>query len=154
MAQRDVRQRIAASYIADEGIRLTQMRALSALAKGQVPGPEQSISKVVVAKTMQEMAAFALDLSEARGFVTAGADADLAKLQGSYMAAAGLRIAGGTTRYCATSSPSGCWPAGRPAAGQGFAVQCGGRVSQGQFIAQSLDVAGPSAMLRCDNDGG
>ena len=96
MAQRDVRQRIAASYIADEGIKLTQMRALSALAKGQVPGPEQSISKVVVAKTMQDMAAFAMDLNEAGGFVTTGADPDLARLQGSYMASAGLRIAGGT----------------------------------------------------------
>ena len=96
MGQRDVRQRIAASYIADEGIRLTQMRALSALSKGEVPGPEQSISKVVVARTMQEMAAFALDLSEAGGFVTEGADSGLARLQGSYMAAAGLRIAGGT----------------------------------------------------------
>jgi alkylation response protein AidB-like acyl-CoA dehydrogenase len=96
LAARDVRQRIAATYIADEGIKLTQMRALSALSKGQVPGPEQSISKVVVAKTMQEMAAFALDLTEAAGFVTGGSDPDLAKLQGSYMASAGLRIAGGT----------------------------------------------------------
>ncbi len=96
LEQRDVRQRIAASYIADEGIKLTQMRALSALAKGQVPGPEQSISKVVVAKTMQEMGAFAMDLAEAAGFVTEGTDPTLAKLQGSYMAAAGLRIAGGT----------------------------------------------------------
>jgi len=96
MEQRDVRQRVAASYIADEGIKLTQLRALSALAKGEVPGPEQSISKVVVAKTMQDMAAFAMDLSEAGGFITAGAAPDLAKLQGSYLAAAGLRIAGGT----------------------------------------------------------
>ncbi|MBV8971069.1 MAG: acyl-CoA dehydrogenase family protein [Sphingomonadaceae bacterium] len=94
--QRDVRQRVAAAYIADEGIKLTQMRALSALSKGQVPGPEQSISKVVVAKTMQEMGALALDLSEAAGLVTADADPVLAKFQGSYMAAAGLRIAGGT----------------------------------------------------------
>ena len=93
----DVRQRIAASYINDEGIKLTQMRALSALSKGQVPGPEQSIAKVVVAKTMQDMASFALDLAGGDGFVT-GADADpeLAKLQGSYLGAAGLRIAGGT----------------------------------------------------------
>ncbi len=96
MGRADVRQRIAASYIADEGIRLTQMRALSALAKGEVPGPEQSISKIVVARTMQDMAAFALDLSEASGFVTEDADPALAKLQGSYIAAAGLRIAGGT----------------------------------------------------------
>ena len=126
IAARDVRQRIAASYIADEGIRLTQLRALSALAKGEAPGPEQSISKVVVAKTMQEMAAFAMNLTEASGFLTGAAggggagrgtansgeggaagaitggaisdagDTDLHKLQGSYMAAAGLRIAGGT----------------------------------------------------------
>jgi len=96
MEQRDVRQRVAASYIADEGIKLTQMRALSALAKGEVPGPEQSISKIVVAKTMQDMASFAMDLSEAAGFVTGPGDPALAKLQGSYMAAAGLRIAGGT----------------------------------------------------------
>jgi alkylation response protein AidB-like acyl-CoA dehydrogenase len=92
-----VRQRIAQSYINDQGIKLTQMRALSALSRGQMPGPEQSISKVVVAKTMQEMASFALDLAGGDGFVS-GADADpeLAKLQGSYLGAAGLRIAGGT----------------------------------------------------------
>ncbi len=92
----DVRQRIAASYINDEGIKLTQMRALSALSKGEMPGPEQSISKVVVAKTMQEMAAFALDLAGGDGFVTQGADPELEKLQGSYLWSAGLRIAGGT----------------------------------------------------------
>ena len=92
----DVRQRIATSYINDEGIKLTQMRALSALSKGEMPGPEQSISKVVVAKTMQEMAAFALDLAGGDGFVTEGVDPELEKLQGSYLWSAGLRIAGGT----------------------------------------------------------
>lgn len=93
----DVRQRIAATYIADEGIKLTQMRALSALSKGEMPGPESSIAKVVVAKTMQDMAAFALDLSESGGFVTgADTDPDVARLQGSYLWSAGLRIAGGT----------------------------------------------------------
>jgi len=93
----DVRQRIAATYIADEGIKLTQMRALSALSKGEMPGPESSIAKVVIAKTMQDMAAFALDLSESGGFVSAGdTDPDIARLQGSYLWSAGLRIAGGT----------------------------------------------------------
>ncbi|MCG2839905.1 acyl-CoA dehydrogenase family protein [Sandaracinobacter sp. RS1-74] len=91
----DVRQRIADTYIADEGISLTQMRALSALSRGQVPGPEQSISKVVVAKTMQEMTAFAMELAEASGF-TVEPGSDLDKLQSSYMWSAGLRIAGGT----------------------------------------------------------
>jgi len=97
IAASDVRQKIAQTYINDQGIKLTQMRALSALSKGQVPGPEQSISKVVVAKTMQDLASFALDMAGGDGFV-AGADADpeLAKLQGSYIGSAGLRIAGGT----------------------------------------------------------
>jgi len=95
MERADVRQRIADTYIADEGIKLTQMRALSALSRGAIPGPEQSISKVVVAKTMQDMASFALDLSEARGLAVEPGS-DLEKLQGSYMWSAGLRIAGGT----------------------------------------------------------
>ena len=95
--QTSVRDRIAQTYIADEGIKLTQMRALSALSKGQVPGPESSISKVVVAKTMQDMASFALDLSESAGFITGeAASPNVARLQGSYIGAAGLRIAGGT----------------------------------------------------------
>jgi alkylation response protein AidB-like acyl-CoA dehydrogenase len=91
----DVRNRIADTYIADEGIKLTQMRALSALSRGQTPGPEQSISKVVVAKTMQDMASFALDLAEAGGFAIQPGS-DLEKLQNSYVGSAGLRIAGGT----------------------------------------------------------
>jgi alkylation response protein AidB-like acyl-CoA dehydrogenase len=95
MERADVRARIADTYIADEGIRLTQMRALSALSKGAIPGPEQSISKVVVAKTMQDMASFALDLAEGAGLAV-DPGSDLEKLQGSYLWSAGLRIAGGT----------------------------------------------------------
>ena len=72
------------------------MRALSALSRGEMPGPEQSISKVVVAKTMQDMASFALDLAGSAGFVTDGSDPELGRLQSAYMSAAGLRIAGGT----------------------------------------------------------
>jgi alkylation response protein AidB-like acyl-CoA dehydrogenase len=95
MERADVRNRIADTYIADEGIKLTQMRALSALSRGQIPGPEQSISKVVVAKTMQDMTAFAMDMAESAGFAV-DPGSDLEKLQGSYMWSAGLRIAGGT----------------------------------------------------------
>jgi alkylation response protein AidB-like acyl-CoA dehydrogenase len=50
---------------------------------------------VVVAKTMQDMANFALDLTEGQGLaVQPGSDLD--KLQSSYLWSAGLRIAGGT----------------------------------------------------------
>jgi alkylation response protein AidB-like acyl-CoA dehydrogenase len=94
--QTHVRNRIAETYLADEGVKLTQMRALSALSKGQTPGPEQSIAKVVVAKNLQDMASFALDLSESAGFMAHDPTSDLARLQASYMWSAGLRIAGGT----------------------------------------------------------
>ena len=99
LEQSHVRQKIADAYIADRGIALTRMRTISALSSGRTPGPESSISKVVVAKTMQEMGAFATDLAAEAGAMT-GADAanlpHLTRFQGSYIGAAGLRIAGGT----------------------------------------------------------
>jgi alkylation response protein AidB-like acyl-CoA dehydrogenase len=92
-----VRERIADVYIADEGIELTRMRSVSALSRGQIPGPEQSISKIVVAKMMQDMGAFATDLTESAGLLTdPSAIPHLDKLRGGYLWSAGLRIAGGT----------------------------------------------------------
>ncbi len=97
LEQRHVRERIARAYIADQGISLTRMRTLSALSSGRTPGPESSISKIVVAQTMQEMGRFASDLAEGAGMVTGGADIpELARFQATYFGAAGLRIAGGT----------------------------------------------------------
>jgi alkylation response protein AidB-like acyl-CoA dehydrogenase len=99
LEQSHVRQRIADAYIADRGIALTRMRTISALSSGRTPGPESSISKVVVAKTMQEMGAFATDLADEAGAMM-GKDAPdlphLSRFQMSYIGAAGLRIAGGT----------------------------------------------------------
>jgi alkylation response protein AidB-like acyl-CoA dehydrogenase len=97
LEQRHVRERIARAYIADQGISLTSMRTLSALSSGRTPGPESSISKIVVAQTMQEMGRFASDLAEGAGMVTGGADIpELARFQATYFGAADLRIAGGT----------------------------------------------------------
>lgn len=92
-----VREKIADIYVKDEGIALTRMRAISALSRGQIPGPEQSISKVVVAKTMQDIGALATDLSESAGLL-AGSKAlpHLDKMQMTWLGSAGLRIAGGT----------------------------------------------------------
>jgi alkylation response protein AidB-like acyl-CoA dehydrogenase len=99
LEQSHVRQRIADAYIADRGIALTRMRTISALSSGRTPGPESSISKVVVAKTMQEMGAFAADLAEGSGAMMGKDSPDLphlSRFQMSYIGAAGLRIAGGT----------------------------------------------------------
>jgi alkylation response protein AidB-like acyl-CoA dehydrogenase len=96
LEQSHVRQKIAEAYINDRGIALTRMRTISALSSGRTPGPESSISKVVVAKTMQDMGAFAADLCEGAGLMSDTNLPHLSRFQGSYIGAAGLRIAGGT----------------------------------------------------------
>jgi alkylation response protein AidB-like acyl-CoA dehydrogenase len=97
LEQSHVRQKIADVYIQDRGIALTRMRTISALSSGRTPGPESSISKVVVAKMMQDMGSFASDMSESAGLIS-GEDSlpHLHRLQQTYIGAAGLRIAGGT----------------------------------------------------------
>ena len=97
LEQSHVRQKIADVYIQDRGIALTRMRTISALSSGRTPGPESSISKVVVAKMMQDMGSFAADMCESAGLITGGGELPhLDRLQQGYIGAAGLRIAGGT----------------------------------------------------------
>jgi alkylation response protein AidB-like acyl-CoA dehydrogenase len=98
LEQSHVRHKIADVYIQDRGIALTRMRTISALSSGRTPGPESSISKVVVAKMMQDMGSFAADMAEGAGLIQGDQDAlpHLAKLQQTYLYSAGLRIAGGT----------------------------------------------------------
>ena len=91
-----VRERIAEWYVRGQGLKYTTYRTLTALSKGQVPGPEASIAKVVVAPRMQDLASFAMDLEDMGGVAT-GDEAPLgAAFQQTFMWAPGLRIAGGT----------------------------------------------------------
>ena len=73
------------------------MRTLTALSKGETPGPESSIGKIVSAPKMQDLASFAMDLQGAAGIIN---DAEIALLhsifQSQWLSAAGYRIAGGT----------------------------------------------------------
>ena len=91
------RERLADWYVAMAGLRYTRMRTLTALSRGQTPGPESSISKVVGGNQAQELASAALDLLDEYGILD---DADLAPLHGMFqryfMAAPAIRIAGGT----------------------------------------------------------
>jgi alkylation response protein AidB-like acyl-CoA dehydrogenase len=99
LEQSHVRQKIAEVYVQDRGISLTRMRTLSALSSGRTPGPESSISKVVVAKMMQDMGSFTSDMAESAALLTGGDAPDLPHLDAlrqTYFWSAGLRIAGGT----------------------------------------------------------
>ncbi len=92
-----VRERIADYYVRTKGLQYTSYRTLTALSRGQTPGPEGSIGKLVSAKMGQEMASLALELQGAAGAVL---DEDVAAQgadwQAAYLWAPGMRIAGGT----------------------------------------------------------
>jgi alkylation response protein AidB-like acyl-CoA dehydrogenase len=92
-----VRERLADWYVQSKGLEYTKFRTMTALSRGQMPGPESSIYKIVSARKLQEIAHFALDLMDGAGLVS---DPDLAPLRGMFQQAllyapAG-RIAGGT----------------------------------------------------------
>ncbi|MDE0224486.1 MAG: acyl-CoA dehydrogenase family protein [Gammaproteobacteria bacterium] len=92
-----VRARLADWYVQEAGLRFAGYRAMSALSRGEIPGPENSIGKYVGASKTQDMASFAIDLLEMSGVVS---DPELSSHSGifqyAFMGAPGLRIAGGT----------------------------------------------------------
>ncbi|HEY2481290.1 MAG TPA: acyl-CoA dehydrogenase family protein [Caulobacteraceae bacterium] len=92
-----LREKIAEWFVQAEGLKYTTYRTMTALSRGQTPGPESSIAKVVSATVMQDMANTAMELEDQFGIIT---DPKLAPLAGAFqsalMAAPGMRIAGGT----------------------------------------------------------
>ena len=92
-----LREKIADWYVASEGLKLTRFRTMTALSRGQTPGPESSIGKIIAANQMQDMANSSMELQDQYGIINDPALAPLeAAFQQSLMWAPGLRIAGGT----------------------------------------------------------
>ena len=92
-----VREAIADWYVQAEGLRLIRARTMTALSRGQTPGPEASITKVVSANKQQAIASFGADLLDMGGILTSAADMPQdALFQVGYLYAPGLRIAGGS----------------------------------------------------------
>lgn len=91
----DVREAIARSYIADAGLDFVRMRMQTALSRGQTPGPEASIGKLVSAKLRQDIGRFAMDLLES-GAIEETDDPRIERFRHHYLWSAGFRIAGGT----------------------------------------------------------
>jgi len=97
-----VQAKLADWYVKEAGLKFTGYRSMSALSRGETPGPENSIGKLVAAPMRQDMAAFALDLQEAAGAIWDSSLSEAGGLfQGGYMGAPGLRIAGGTDEIMA-----------------------------------------------------
>ena len=64
-----VRDRLADWYSRESGLKFTSYRMITALSRGQDPGPEASISKVVVAANNNQSANFALDMQDYGGIL-------------------------------------------------------------------------------------
>ena len=91
-----VRQRLAEFFVKAQGLRFTRYRIMTALARGETPGPEASIGKLVAARMIQDAAAYGLDLLSAAG-VMSGPNMPMNGIfELSYLDSPAYRIAGGT----------------------------------------------------------
>ena len=92
-----VRSKLATWAVRTSDLKYTAYRSISALSKGQEPGPENSIGKLVAGSTLQEIAMFALDLQGQSGVLMDPAQASaMARFQAMLMRSPATRIEGGT----------------------------------------------------------
>ena len=92
-----VRDKLADWYCQASGLKYTKYRNISALSRGETPGPQASITKIVSGNKLQEIANFGMDLMDAAGIARPdSSDAEQAMYQMGFFGAAGIRIAGGT----------------------------------------------------------
>jgi alkylation response protein AidB-like acyl-CoA dehydrogenase len=92
-----VRSKLADWHCKAAGLRNTASRAISALSKGETPGPENSIGKLVAGGMMQDIAKFAVDLQGLGGAMIDPEVAEgAARFQAMLMRSPAVRIEGGT----------------------------------------------------------
>ena len=76
-----LREKLADWYVQAEGLKYTRFRTMTALSRGQTPGPESSIGKIVAAdQLMQDLANTAVELEDQFGIID---DPALAPLLGA-----------------------------------------------------------------------
>jgi alkylation response protein AidB-like acyl-CoA dehydrogenase len=92
-----VRSKLATWAVRTTGLKYNGFRSLSAISRGETPGPENSIGKLVAGPTMQEIAAFALDLEGQSGILTnPETAAAAARFQAMLLRSPATRVEGGT----------------------------------------------------------
>ncbi len=97
MSDTAFREKLADWYVAAQGYKLTKFRTQTALSRGETPGPENSIGKIITANHLQDICNSAIEMQDHFGIISESdrMPAD-ALFQQSFMWAPGLRIAGGT----------------------------------------------------------
>src|ERR1700744_3859131 len=91
------RSKLAGWAVKASGLKYTSYRAISALSKGERPGPENSIGKLVAGSMLQDIAMYAMDLEGAAGVFTGSAEEQArGQFQQMMLSSPSMRIAGGT----------------------------------------------------------
>jgi len=94
---RATRSKLANWAVKASGLKYTSYRAISALSKGERPGPENSIGKLVAGSMLQDIAMYAMDLEGAAGVFTGSAEEEArGQFQQMLLSSPSMRIAGGT----------------------------------------------------------
>jgi alkylation response protein AidB-like acyl-CoA dehydrogenase len=92
-----VRQKLASWAVRTTGLKYNGFRAISAISRGETPGPENSIGKLVAGSSMQEIAMFAEELMAQAGIMT---DPELTAASGRFqrmlLRSPATRVEGGT----------------------------------------------------------
>lgn len=91
-----LRERIADWYVTRQGLKYNTFRALTQLSKGEEPGPEFSIGKLVSASQVQAVGGLGLELADRFGAVPSTYPDTLGRFAGTWLWSAASRIAGGT----------------------------------------------------------
>ncbi len=97
-ASRDprIRQRYVDLYIRAESLRFTVLRMMTALSRGQLPGPEGSLMKLVATNLLSDVFELALDVMGPEGMGDGAVDAWQGQWHAGFCGAPGMRIGGGT----------------------------------------------------------
>src|ERR1700730_1181358 len=91
------RDKLADWYVKTQGLKYTKFRTMTRLSRGETPGPEASIGKLVSASKLQEIASFGMDLLGQAGIMTDDQSMPAnALFQQALLYSPGLRIAGGS----------------------------------------------------------
>ncbi len=91
-----VQERIAEFYVRSQGLKFTKFRTMTSLSRGETPGPQSSIGKLVTASKLQDITSYGLDLLGMAGSAT-GSDMPLGGIfEEALFYSPALRIAGGT----------------------------------------------------------
>lgn len=91
-----VRARIADFIARQRGLEFTSYRVMTSLSRGEAPGEEGSIGKLLLGRLRQEMGAFGMELAGTAAGVSGAAGDDTARWRNEYLTAPGNRIAGGS----------------------------------------------------------